>query len=456
MSVRVKKSVLQLLRTLSLGRRKKKTHTQTTNGNDSGDIRGAGVYKTKTNQNTTAVNTDLSKIMSMGLDEIITSSSEILSNDEQNTDNLESYNLEIKAYWKKFKRLGGKLNKPPKNAGHLSIIYNTLRPLMVKRIFKQLYWPLKNPFLQVTRTRWQGCALQWDSGKVDQKTILHSDMAIHIGGKTVNQDAIGICDGLLLFKDRKEPFSIIALADGVTTSLYSEFGALIAVANALKSGILFMEAGRIHNGIHLSPPRKEAFSECIIYNLNEVRNFMKFLRNMATDKLKAFATSPSESASDRAISEAEQHLIKLQEKKYELMATTLIVICATKKWFTAAGFGNGMIWVGFSNKDIAAAWQTDPNEGLEDYLSTHRTPAQATYNWTNSFEYPGIVTVGASTDGIANSSVLREGILKSNMDTTVLKLINNIINDQISKCPIDSVDNAALARIGLMDANKEI
>ena len=351
--------------------------------------------------------------------------------------------------WEIFQQSGGRIDSPPNNVGHLSVVYDSLRPKFVEMVMPQFLWPQNPPHLQINRTHWQGCALQWGSGKVDPQTSLYTDVALHIGGKSVNQDAVGMCEGVLLQKDKKHPFAIIALADGVTTSLYSEFGALVAVTAALRSSIHFLAAGHCYGSFPLPMPEREAFSACLCRDFPQIRGSMKTLQQHATDSLLSFTETYSGKTPSRAVDEAKQHLRRLQAQECEHLSTTLIAACATPNWFTVAGFGNGMVWGVFSSGDIAGSWQTDPRDGLENHLSTHRTPTDPSYAWTNPLDASGIVTIGAATDGIPNSNVLRKAVGALGVEAAAPELLEYIIQWQLKHCAQDAVDNATLARIGL-------
>lgn len=348
-----------------------------------------------------------------------------------------------------FERLGGLVLPTPDNLGHLSHVYRLVRPGLIRTLFRVLALPDTGP-VRLHQVSWQGCALAWAHEAGAPPEGLRAEAALHIGGKDVNQDGVGTCTGVLQTEEEKEPFAVIAVADGVTTSLYSEFGALCAVGLALRSTVGFLETCSHTQGLPLlQRPEADRLACWLGRDFSLYRTTIRQSQQAIMDALSTYVTQDNADASSLARGTARQHLRLLSEEGREHLSTTLIAICATPRWFTVAGFGNGMVWVGFSSGDLATLWQPDPSLELKCCLSTGAMPRAASYAWTASFDASGIVTVGAGTDGIPRVSALRSAVETLGSAATTQNVLARIVENQLEKCPRDTVDNAALARISV-------
>ena len=348
-----------------------------------------------------------------------------------------------------FERTGGTVLPPPNNLGHLSHVYQTVRPKLAQMMLDELTLE-GTGVVHISRIQWEGCALKWAAHQtqdgMDSREV-RAEIAVDVGGKDVNQDAAGLCEGLLLEEGRREPFAAIAVADGVTTSLYSEFGALLAVATALRSSVRFLEALLDAQGLPLQPPAADRLARQLCRTLPQCSAAMRVLRQEIVGTLTAYAAPESANSTPSGQGEARQHLRLLGKEGREHMSTTLIAVCATPRWFAATGFGNGIVWVGFSSGDCAATWNTDPLVPLDCHLSTKQTPQKPSYAWTAPLETSGIVVVGAGTDGIPSMGALRDAFQESGAEAVTKDVLVKVVRSQLEKYACDFVDNAALARI---------
>ena len=353
-----------------------------------------------------------------------------------------------------FQEQGGSVDAPPDNLGHLSRAYEAVRPQLIGVLHDQLNVK-DTEDLTLNRLQWQGGGLKesLEFGDSGQRALCET--AIHRGGKGVNKDAAGCCEGVLSCDGGREPFAIVAVADGVTSSLYSEFGALVAVGAALKSTLRFFRQIYRTQGLPLPLPPTGQYARFLCGELKECQRLLQRLRIQVVEALLQCETVQTEPTCREACDVARQQagLLKIDG---EHLATTLVSVCATPRWFSMGAFGNGFTWVGFSTGDTAATWQPDPDVALDCFLSTNHIPEAPSYAWTGRFEDSGIVAVGAGTDGVPSVGELQE-LYRPDAACSLSELLDFLVDRQMQKCrsggySTDYVDNAAFAQIDMRNA----
>lgn len=356
--------------------------------------------------------------------------------------------------FEQFQQSGGRVLPPPHNLGHLSHVYHAVRPKLVRMLYEE-FAVRDSDTVQVNRHQWEGCGMQSPPGPAGAGELLRAEFAIHPGGKDVNQDAVGFCEGMLCDEGGREPFAVIAVADGVTCSRYSEFGALLAVGVAIQSSVRFLETSCRVLGLPLRKPGAERFACCLCRDLSRCSGAMRVLRNEIDTALGQFVEADNATPSRAARGEARVHLSQLREPESSHLSTTVVAVCATARWFAAAGFGNGVVWVGLASGDSAALWIPDSQAPLACHLGTNHVPHKPSYAWSAALEPSGIVAVGAGTDGIPTMNALRDAFREVGPAGRIQDFLERIIQRQLARCSADSVDNAALARIDLCATSEE-
>jgi hypothetical protein len=336
----------------------------------------------------------------------------------------------------------------------LSHVYQAVRPELVRMLCEE-FAVRDSGLVQVNRCRWEGCGMRSPPAPAGDGEPLRAEFAIHPGGKDVNQDAVGFCEGILRDEGRREPFAVIAVADGVTRSRYSEFGALLAVGVAIQSSVRFLEASSQVLGLPLGKPDAERFARCLCRDLSRCSSAMRVLQNEIETALGQFVEADHGTPSRAARGEASVHLSLLREAESSHLSTTVVAVCATARWFAAAGFGNGVVWVGFASGDSAALWIPDSQTPLACHLGTNHVPHKPSYAWSAALEPSGMVAVGAGTDGIPTMNALRDAFREAGPAGGSQDVLERIIQRQLARCSADSVDNAALARIDLCATREE-
>jgi hypothetical protein len=356
--------------------------------------------------------------------------------------------------FEQFQQAGGSVRPTPPNLGHLSHVYQAVRPELVRMLCEE-FAVRDSDMVQVNRCQWEGCGMRSPPAPAGDGEPLRAEFAIHRGGKDVNQDAVGLCEGILWDEGRREPFVVIAVADGVTRALYSEFGALLAVGAAIQSSVRFLDSSSQVLGLPLRKPEAERFARCLCRDLSHCSSAMRALQNEIETALAHFVQADNEAPSREARGEARVHLSLLREPESSHLSTTVIAVCATARWFATAGFGNGVVWAGFASGDSAALWIPDSLAPLDCHLGTNHVPRKPSYAWSAALEPSGMVAVGAGTDGIPAMSVLRDAFREAGPEALTQDVLERIIQRQLARCSADSVDNAALARIDICATHEE-
>lgn len=280
----------------------------------------------------------------------------------------------------------------------LGIVYDNILPPLIER----LYAPSVKEVPELLELKWKGCDYQF---KRDLKTSIESyriniESETHTAGKKPNQDAAG--HAMVKFLDnsnetKTEYLGVAVVADGISSSSFSEFGALIATQWALKSCVEFIHSCSILNEIN-----PQFLIEYFSKNSFEYRELFNSTFSHTHAILGSIIDDDGYLPN---IKEEAARLLRAMEP-VDHLATTLIVLINKPDETWVIAWGNGFAAKVNRNKDLMPLWFPNSNKPLANFLSGD-----------NQMKYPSTVNLVKGSlsnweqfiigsDGIPNTTVL--------------------------------------------------
>jgi len=321
----------------------------------------------------------------------------------------------------------------PPNAGHMDAVYDAACPAVANWVRRCLGGPGESADWAVTGG---GVRLARKNSSADRSVReggLTAASATFVGGKSVNQDAVG----RLVAPGPGREAAVVCVADGVTSSPYSEFGAAVAVATGLRAGRDWAAA-----------PSETPLPERLLAGLERCRAALRNVRSRIRTALEEMVALAPPKDSPHAVEEAYRQLALLDSGYGEALSTTLLVLAANREAVAGTAIGNG----GFYNvRDdrVAPIWWTSAEQPLEQYVGADTLPDSVTYAFERPWEGAGREIAGAATDGVGAFEGFEDIRLAARENVPLDRLLRKIQKRLRERgVDLDLLDNSSLAEIG--------
>lgn len=324
---------------------------------------------------------------------------------------------------------------PPPNSGHMSRVYEAVVPGIRDRVIQWLGehhapwgdWGFSGGGISSVR-----------SGLVPRHSPLRLwvDAGTRIGGKAVNQDAIG----WRVFGQGADAMAVISVADGLSSSLYSEFGSALAVAGSLRIGTGWL-AG------HTARP----LSAALLGGLDETREAMQDAVRTMRVALDACAGSSKAGADRRAGEEARRQLDILADRERAPLCTTVLLVAVGSGRAAGVAVGNGALYRYVGGETERIWWETERDE-VPAYIGPRELPDQATFSFEEPWDACRSGGYGAATDGVGRfESFSRARRCFADGCVPAGSLLDAVLEDMgHRRVSFDLIDNLTVAEIGAM------
>lgn len=320
---------------------------------------------------------------------------------------------------------------PPRNAGHMTHVYESVVPVVKARVTD---WTRD---LRATGAEWgfEGGGLVkplLGDGQRGSRARLSADAASCMGGKMVNQDSAG----WVVFGDGAETMAVASVADGVTSSLYSEFGSALAVAGALKVGVRWLRESSC-----------KSLSFSLFASMGEIQEAMLEGVGSMRAALAGFVASGTPSGGRATVDEARRQLDILADPERDPMCTTVLLVAVGRSRIAGVVVGNGAVYKVHDGICKQIWWDTSSDE-VSEHLGSRNIPALATFEFEEPWSPSVSGVYGVATDGVGgiDSFNLGRNRLPQNVSSSVL--LETVVADMgHRRVSADLIDNLAVAEI---------
>jgi hypothetical protein len=258
--------------------------------------------------------------------------------------------------------------------------------------------------------------------------------ATSVGGKAVNQDAAGRF--VAQPGDPNAETAVVCVADGVTSSPFSEFGAAMAVATA-------MAAGRDW----ICRSSETPLPDRLLEHLAACRRAMAEVRDAIRVALAAVVSGTERNIPETAGEEAFRQLALLDGGYAEALCTTVLVVVANRESVVGAAVGNGGIYR-IRHGDIASIWWAPAEGALPQHVGADSMPDAVTFGFKERGLSGKAAAVGVVTDGVGSLDRFREGRRgypdRLDADAVLKEILDRM---QARGVAADFLDNLSMAEI---------
>ena len=249
------------------------------------------------------------------------------------------------------------------------------------------------------------------------------------GGKSVNQDACG-------WRTAAKPgggfVRVAAVADGVSGSLYSEFGAILATIAALRAGAIWGGKG-------------DRLEDVVLQSLTECQSQMERVAHRIRSELERVVDMGSSRIGVKGVEEARRHLDIFNQEGAEPLCTTVLVVAIHEAHVAGLVIGNGGV---FQRRGAAMEplwWRVD-SEDLHEYVGVGTTPQKASFCFEDTWHGVESGVVGLATDGVGSFERFKQVYLRRASWPSGDLVLEEVLSDMTRRgVALDLVDNLALA-----------
>ena len=316
----------------------------------------------------------------------------------------------------------------PRNAGHMNAVYDAVCPLIAGWV---------RDILGVdggVANGWHltGAGMSLSCPKVNESSPAVISAASISGGKSVNQDA---CGWRMITKPGGGGVRVVAVADGVSGSLYSEFGAMLATVAALRAGASWAESGGGLEGIY-------------IHGLAECRSQMGRVVERIRSELERTVETNSSQMGAQGVEEARRQLDIFNQDGAEPLCTTALVLVACGNHVEGMSIGNGGIYRCGGATLEPLWWQVDSDD-LREYVGVGTTPQRASYSFEDTWKGEA-GAVGLATDGVGSFERFKQVYLRRASWPSGKLLLEDVLSDMSRRgVSLDLIDNLTVAEVGM-------